>query len=46
MCPHCGTYRGRTVVDMKAQNEKTLVRKANKLKAMGQEPSKAEASSE
>lgn len=46
MCQHCGTYRGRTVVDIKAKEQKLLVRKANKLKMRGKNPSQADASSE
>lgn len=45
MCQHCGSYRGRAVVDMKAHGEKVLTRKANKIKAMGAVPSKADTAS-
>lgn len=35
MCPTCGTYRGRAVIDAKAQAERRLTRRKEKLKAMG-----------
>lgn len=41
MCPTCGTYKGRTVVDVKAQAEHKLARRKEKLKAMGEPASKA-----
>ncbi len=36
MCPSCGTYNGRTVIDVKAKEAHQLKRRQNKLKAMGQ----------
>ena len=39
MCGTCGSYRGRTVVDVKAKEAKRLVRRNEKLKAMGREAS-------
>lgn len=45
MCANCGTYRGRTVVDAKGIAEKRLVRRNDKLKAIGATASKAKADS-
>ncbi len=41
MCPKCGMYRGRAVVDVKSANERALKRKQEKLKALGQSASQA-----
>ena len=45
ICQQCGTYRGRMVIDMKAREEKLLIRKTNKLKEMGEEPTEAKVAS-
>jgi hypothetical protein len=42
MCPNCGTYQGRAVIDVKAREERRLTRRKEKLKAMGEPTSKAE----
>lgn len=42
MCPNCGTYQGRAVIDVKAREERRLTRRKEKLKAMGEPASKAE----
>lgn len=41
MCPSCGMYRGRQVVDVKAAAERVLKRKQEKLKSLGQPTSQA-----
>jgi large subunit ribosomal protein L32 len=41
MCTNCGTYQGRTVIDVKARAEHRLTRRKEKLKAMGEPTSKA-----
>lgn len=35
-CPVCGIYRGRTVVDAKGKQERSLRRKQTKLRARGE----------
>jgi len=40
MCTNCGTYRGRAVVDAKAQATKKALRTKRKNKAMGVDTSK------
>jgi large subunit ribosomal protein L32 len=45
MCPNCGTYQGRTVIDVNAREERRLTRRKEKLKAMGEPASKAESTS-
>lgn len=36
ICPVCGYYRGRTVIDMQAKTGRTLARKQAKLRARGE----------
>ena len=38
MCPECGNYRGRQVVDVAAKTENRLKRREQKLKEMGVDP--------
>jgi large subunit ribosomal protein L32 len=35
VCPECGTYRGRAVIDVVAQKERKIERAKNKAKSMG-----------
>ncbi len=37
MCPECGNYRGRVVVDMVAKKAARLMRREEKLKALGED---------
>lgn len=41
MCPSCGTYRGRAVVDVAAQQARKEERKRAKLKSLGEDPNEA-----
>lgn len=36
MCPDCGNYRDRTVVDVVAKKDARMLKRAEKLKAMGE----------
>lgn len=45
MCPSCGTYKGRAVIDVKAKEARQLARRQAKLKTMGAPTSKAESAS-
>ncbi|MBL4644487.1 MAG: 50S ribosomal protein L32 [Candidatus Pacebacteria bacterium] len=38
MCPECGSYRGREVVDVVGQKAARTVRRNARLKAMGEDP--------
>ena len=40
MCPECGSYRGREVVNVAEQKAKKLQKREEKLRAMGEEVSK------
>ena len=42
MCGKCGSYRGRTVIDVLLKTEKRIKRRKENLKTMGQEPEDAE----
>lgn len=42
MCPECGDYRGRQVVDVAAQNEKRMQRREQRLKDQGLDPNAQE----
>ncbi|MBP9771963.1 MAG: 50S ribosomal protein L32 [Candidatus Pacebacteria bacterium] len=45
MCPKCGTYKSRTVIDVKSKLERQLTRRRDKMKAMGEPAAKAEKAS-
>ncbi|MAZ67540.1 50S ribosomal protein L32 [bacterium] len=38
MCPECGNYRGREVVDVAGKKAARMVRREERLKAMGEDP--------
>lgn len=41
MCPECGTYRGRAVLDVAGRRAARQKRRVEKLKSLGEEPEKA-----